>query len=83
MSAWVGRTMPTNDTGISEITAPIDISIVGDRLHVVLHSGPSERIYSVSFHKARKAIATATRLLDEHARELAVVKPFKRKRRHH
>lgn len=55
--------MPSNDSGVREITEPVEFAIVGDRLHFTLVSGPCERTYAISFSKAIDAATTAVRMV--------------------
>jgi hypothetical protein len=71
--------MPSNEHGVREITEPVQLSIVGDRMHFTLVSGPCARTYSISFHRARGAMHLTGRLLDEHDRRIAEVRPLRRK----
>lgn len=58
----------SDTSDIVEITEPIDLAIVDDRLHFTCISGRRRRTYSVSFHKARSAAHIAVNLLDERQR---------------
>lgn len=73
--------MPSNDSGVREITEPVEFAIVGDRLHFTLVSGPCVRTYSISFHKGRRAARSATELLDQHDRQVVVQLPTQKLRR--
>lgn len=76
MPGWEGRQMPeTSD--VVEITEPIELRIVDDRLHFTCISGKRTRTYSISFHKARNAAHQAGLLLDERDRNARVAQ-FKR-----
>lgn len=52
-------------TGRKEITEPIELARVGDRIHFDIISDGHRWPFSVSFHKARNATFCATLLLDE------------------
>lgn len=67
------------EAGLREITAPIEITIEGDRLRFTLVSGDCVRTYSVSFNKARTSIRKAVKLLDAHERREVVSAIGKRK----
>lgn len=69
-----------SEVEIVEVTAPIEIAIVGDRLHATVTSGTRKRTYALAFAKAREAAERAARALNEHQRQPSVVKAFRRKR---
>jgi hypothetical protein len=48
---------------ITEVTAPVEMEIVDDRLLFTLTSGRKQRTFSISFHKAANASHVAQRLL--------------------
>lgn len=54
-----------SDSDVVEITEPIELAIVDDRLHFTCISGKSRRTYSITFHKSRSAAHVAIGLLDE------------------
>ena len=41
--------------GVAEVTEPVEIDAVGDRLFFTVISGQDRKTYSISFHKARNA----------------------------
>jgi hypothetical protein len=71
--------MPTNKGGVREVTAPVQFSLEGDRLHFTIVSGECARSFSITFNRARRAIASATLLLDERDRTQATVRRLHRK----
>lgn len=63
---------------VVEVTAPIQLAIVGDRLHATLVSGRKKRTYAIKFCEARKAASDASFLLDQDTRKPSNVRPFRR-----
>lgn len=63
------------DSDVVEVTAPVEMEIVDDRLQFTLISGKRQRTYSISFHKARNSIHAAKSLLDQ-ASERGRILPF-------
>lgn len=69
------------DSGIREVTEPIELAIVDDRLQFTITSGTRKRTYSASFHKCRNAATAACILLDQHdAGQARKVLPFEKRR---
>jgi hypothetical protein len=64
-----------DSSDVVEVTEPVELAVVDDRLHVTFVSGQRSRTYSLSFHKARNSIHAAMRLLDK-ASERSRVLPF-------
>ena len=60
--------MSDSNSDVVEITEPIELAIVDDRLHFTCISGQRRRTYAISFHKARNAAHIAVNLLDERQR---------------
>lgn len=69
--------MPDNNSVI-EITAPIEIEIVDDRLQFTFISGNQRHTYSVSHYKARNAAHVAVNLLNER-QDRANVREFRKR----
>jgi hypothetical protein len=68
---------------VVEITEPIGIEIVGDRLHATFTSGSTSWRFAVTFNKARLAAVGAQFMLDEHeAANVVEFRPKKRRRPH-
>lgn len=65
---------------VVEVTAPIELKIVGDRLHATVTSGNHKRTYALSFHKARNAAQAAGTLLDDAAKKADNVRPLRKPR---
>ena len=55
--------------GVAEVTEPVEIDAVGDRLFFTVISGEDRKTYSLSFHRARNAAMVAMALLDRQDRE--------------
>jgi len=54
-----------NDGTVIEITEPIEVAIVGDRVQFTCVSGQKRHTYSASFHKCRNGCHIALALLDQ------------------
>jgi hypothetical protein len=54
------------ESGIREITEPIELRLVEDRMHFTCVSGGRRTTYSVSLHKAANAAMCAAVMLDKH-----------------
>lgn len=54
-----------DEAEVVEVTANIELQIVGDRLHATVTSGNRKRTYSLSFNRARNAAKGAIVLLNE------------------
>lgn len=65
------------DSDIREVTEPIELALVDDRLHFTVVSGRRRRTYSISFHKARGAAMASCIMLDKRDKEARVAQ-FKR-----
>jgi hypothetical protein len=63
------------DEEVAEITEPVEVEIVDDRIHFTLISGRRRRTYSISAHKSRNACHITLRLLDKFS-ERSRVLPF-------
>lgn len=73
-----------SDNGdIVEVTAPVELAIVDDRLHATVVSGSYRRTYALSFHKARNAAQAAAALLDQHDRKQSNVRRIGKRKREH
>lgn len=57
---------------VREITEPIELAIVEDRLVFTCTSGTRRQTYSLSFHKARNACMASQVLLDGHANKARI-----------
>lgn len=57
---------------VVEITEPIVLAIVDDRLHFTCISGERRRTYSISFHKAANSAHQVGLMLDERQRQSRV-----------
>lgn len=68
---------------IVEVTGPIELRIVGDRLHATVDSGGIKRTYALSFHRARNAVQAAAVLLDERERKPSNVRQIRKGRAGH
>lgn len=64
---------------VIEITEPIEIKIVGDRIHFTCVSGSRRQPYSIRFHEARKACNKTIKMLDrEDTRSRESVTPMRK-----
>jgi hypothetical protein len=54
------------DRGIREVTQPIEIELLDDRIHFTCISGDQRGTYSISHHKAANAALIGTALLERH-----------------
>lgn len=69
--------------GVREITEPIELRLMEDRLHFTCISGEERFTFAASPHKCRNAAMAAMYLLDQlEKRDTGKVLPFGKKREH-
>jgi hypothetical protein len=71
------------NSGVREITEPIELKLIDDRMHFTCISGDQRFTFSASPHKCRNAAMAAMYLLDKfEQRQTGTVLPFGKKGGH-